>query len=294
MKLSVPRDSLSGALQLVGRAVSSRGTAALSRRHPPRRVERVLLTLRATDMRARADAHARRREGRGRGIGRCCPGRLLVDVVRSLPAGEVTLELRTRGAGRRDRGRQRPLPPADAAGRGLPAAARVRGRDREAARRAAGRDRSTASPARRRATRSARSSPACWSQAEGETADDGRHRLLPPQRQAHRARGTGRAAARGERPGAGAARARPDHRAGGRRGGRDRAAPQPDHLPRRRRDPVLAADRGPVPELPPAPAGDVRARGPAAARRSSSRSPAGSASSRSATRRCASPSPRAS
>ncbi len=92
MKLSVPRDSLSGALQLVGRAVSSRGTlpslggillAAGEGR----------LTLRATDMelgitRALDDVKLER-EGTV-----LLPGRLFADVVRSLPPGQVALELR--------------------------------------------------------------------------------------------------------------------------------------------------------------------------------------------------------
>jgi DNA polymerase-3 subunit beta len=92
MKLSVPRDSLSGGLQLVGRAVSSRGTLPS--------LGGILLiaadgalTLRATDMelaltRTLDDASA---ETEGTVL---LPGRLLTDVVRSLPPGEVTLELR--------------------------------------------------------------------------------------------------------------------------------------------------------------------------------------------------------
>jgi DNA polymerase-3 subunit beta len=92
MKLSVPRDSLSAALQLVGRAVSSRGTlpslggilvGATDGR----------LTLRATDMelaltRSLDDA-ALERDGTV-----LLPGRLFADVVRSLPPGDVGLELR--------------------------------------------------------------------------------------------------------------------------------------------------------------------------------------------------------
>ncbi len=92
MKLSVPRDSLSSALQLVGRAVSSRGTLPS--------LGGILLvatesglTLRATDMelaltRSLDDARLER-EGTV-----LLPGRLLADVVRSLPPGEVALELR--------------------------------------------------------------------------------------------------------------------------------------------------------------------------------------------------------
>ncbi len=92
MKLSVPRDSLSGGLQLVGRAVSTRGTL------PSLGGIMVIaadgaLTLRATDMEL----------GLTRIIGDAAteldgtvllPGRLFSDVVRSLPPGPVSLELR--------------------------------------------------------------------------------------------------------------------------------------------------------------------------------------------------------
>ena len=92
MKLSVPRDSLSAALQLVGRAVSTRGTLPS--------LSGVLLvadghglTLRATDMElalTRAlDEVKPEHEGTV-----LLPGRLFADVVRSLPAGDVSLELR--------------------------------------------------------------------------------------------------------------------------------------------------------------------------------------------------------
>jgi DNA polymerase-3 subunit beta len=92
MKLSVSRDSLSAALQLVGRAVSTRGTLpslggilAIADDNG--------LTLRATDMElaltnTAADAKV---EQPGTVL---LPGRLFADVVRSLPPGEVGLELR--------------------------------------------------------------------------------------------------------------------------------------------------------------------------------------------------------
>ncbi len=93
MKLSVPRDSLSSALQLVGRAVSSRGTlpslgGILLVAGPDG------LTLRATDMelaltRTLADAKV---ESEGTVL---LPGRLFSDVIRSLPPGDVSLELRS-------------------------------------------------------------------------------------------------------------------------------------------------------------------------------------------------------
>jgi DNA polymerase-3 subunit beta len=93
MKLSVPRDSLSAGLQLVGRAVSSRGTLPS--------LGGILLiagdgsvTLRATDMelalsRTLADANVAT-EGSA-----LLPGRLVADVVRSLPPGDVSLEVRS-------------------------------------------------------------------------------------------------------------------------------------------------------------------------------------------------------
>ncbi len=93
MKLSVSRDSLSGALQLVGRAVSTRGTLPS--------LGGILLiagdgslTLRATDMElaltSALDDATTEREGTV-----LLPGRLFADVVRSLPPGEVALELRS-------------------------------------------------------------------------------------------------------------------------------------------------------------------------------------------------------
>ena len=73
-----------------------------------------------------------------------------------------------------------------------------------------------------------------------------------------------------------------------RRDGRDLAARQPGGVRRRPGGPDHAADRGPVPQPPPAAAGVLRARRPPARAASSSRWRAGSASSRSETRRCGS------
>ncbi len=92
MKLSVPRDSLSSALQLVGRAVSTRGTLPSLGGILLKAGDGELI-LRATDMelsltRSLTDAKA---EQEGSVL---LPGRLLADVVRSLPPGEVSLELR--------------------------------------------------------------------------------------------------------------------------------------------------------------------------------------------------------
>jgi DNA polymerase-3 subunit beta len=93
MKLSVPRDSLSSGLQLVGRAVSTRGTLP-SLGGILVIAEEGSLTLRATDMElaltsALTDAKT---EQPGTVL---LPGRLFADVVRSLPPGEVSLELRS-------------------------------------------------------------------------------------------------------------------------------------------------------------------------------------------------------
>ncbi len=92
MKLSISRDSLSAGLQLVGRAVSSRGTLP-SLGGVLLGASDGTLTLRATDMelaltRTLTDAAV---EHDGAVL---LPGRLLTDVVRSLPAGDVALELR--------------------------------------------------------------------------------------------------------------------------------------------------------------------------------------------------------
>jgi DNA polymerase III subunit beta len=92
MKLTVPRDSLSAGLQLVGRAVSSRGTLP-SLGGVLLVADDGSLTLRATDMelaltRTLSDAAV---EADGTAL---VPGRLVADVVRSLPPGDVSVELR--------------------------------------------------------------------------------------------------------------------------------------------------------------------------------------------------------
>ena len=92
MKLTVQRDALFSALQLVSRAVSSRATLP-SLGGILLNASNGSLTLRATDMelgmtQTLADVAT---AGEGSTL---LPGRLLADVVRSLPSGEVTLELR--------------------------------------------------------------------------------------------------------------------------------------------------------------------------------------------------------
>ena len=93
MKLTVQRDSLFAALQLVGRAVSSRATLP-SLGGILLDASNGSLTLRATDMelgltKTLDDASV---EADGATL---LPGRLLSDVVRSLPPGEVSLEFRS-------------------------------------------------------------------------------------------------------------------------------------------------------------------------------------------------------
>lgn len=92
MKASLSRDPLAGALQLVGRAVSSRTTLPS--------LSGILLsaagdhlTLRATDMELALTSSVSEVEVQAEGTV-LLPGRLFADVVRSLPPGEVTLELR--------------------------------------------------------------------------------------------------------------------------------------------------------------------------------------------------------
>ena len=92
MKLSTSRNNLFEALQLAGRAVSSRSTLP-SLGGILLDASGDTLTLRATDMElgislALEDVHT---EQDGTVL---LPGRLLVDVVRSLPDGELTLALR--------------------------------------------------------------------------------------------------------------------------------------------------------------------------------------------------------
>ena len=93
MKLTVQRDSLSGALQLVGRAVSNRGTLP-SLGGILLNSSNGSLTLRATDtelaLTRTLEGVASESEG-----STLLPGRLLADVVRSLPPGEVSLEVRS-------------------------------------------------------------------------------------------------------------------------------------------------------------------------------------------------------
>ena len=149
------------ALQLAGRAVSTRGTL------PSLGGILVIaadgsLTLRATDMELALTSTLTdaKTEQPGSVL---LPGRLFADVVRSLPPGEVTLELRSE---QRDveiaaggaRFHLRTLPADD-----FPRLPEIEGETRQAARRRRWARRSTSSLAPPRATRCARFSPACSS-----------------------------------------------------------------------------------------------------------------------------------
>src|SRR5918992_1617056 len=91
MKISVPRDELAQRLGVVARAVSTR-TAVQVLLGVLLRAEEGQLHLSATDMelslRASLEADV---QGEGAAV---VPGRLLVDLVRLLPEGEVTIEHR--------------------------------------------------------------------------------------------------------------------------------------------------------------------------------------------------------
>jgi DNA polymerase III subunit beta len=92
MKISIPREALFDALQLAGRAVSSRSTLpSLSGIHLE--AASGALTIRATDMELGISQTLEEVNVETEG-NVLLPGRLLVDVVRSLPEGQATLALR--------------------------------------------------------------------------------------------------------------------------------------------------------------------------------------------------------
>ena len=92
MKLSIARDKLFDALQLAARAVSSRSTLpSLSGIHLEATAD--ALTIRATDMELGLSLSVSDVKIEQEGVV-LLPGRLLVDVVRSLPEGEATLAFR--------------------------------------------------------------------------------------------------------------------------------------------------------------------------------------------------------
>lgn len=93
MKVTAPRDQFLPALQLAGRAVSARSTLPSLGGILFSATDGVL-SLRATDMEMSValEVPGAKVESEGTVL---LPGRLVVDVARSLPPGDVTLELRT-------------------------------------------------------------------------------------------------------------------------------------------------------------------------------------------------------
>ena len=140
------------------------------------------------------------------------PGRLLLDVVRSLPKDDLSLEYRSAGqdvevVSGPARFHLRTLPADDFPK--LPEAGR---RDASPCPPRPSSRRSTAWPAPPRATRRARTSPAC-SCPPAARAAHGRHRLVSAERQGDDARRELERVARGERAGADAPGAEPDRSA---------------------------------------------------------------------------------
>ena len=201
------------------------------------------------------------------------PGRLLVDIAKLLPASEVEIAHSPEEGRVLGRLRLRQLLAPHPLRRGLSAASRGRRRADVLRRsRSAARDDHARGPLglARRVAPGPHGNPRPFRRGE---AGDGRDRLLPPGREGDRDRGLG-ARARGDRARARADGAGPHCR---RRGdGRPRRAREPRGLPRRRRAAHHAADRRPVPGLPPAHPGAVRARGAAPRGRSCSTSCGGS------------------
>jgi DNA polymerase-3 subunit beta len=93
MKLTISRDTFYGALQVVGRAVSTRTTLpSLSGIKLTAASQDLTLSATDTEIGLVVTLHEISVEAEGTLL---LPGRLLADVVRSLPAGEVTLGLRS-------------------------------------------------------------------------------------------------------------------------------------------------------------------------------------------------------
>ena len=227
--------------------------------------------------------------GRGQREGTAVlPARLTLDVVRALPAADVTLELRAARAGRRDR-----------LGLGAPStSARCAPRTSRRSPRPAA---TPSSPCRPRAFVETIGKVAALRLARRDAADphrhprlrvgpgaaDGRDRLLPPVGEGDAARAAARRAP--SRPTCRRARCRSSRAS--------RSRPRPRRCASRVRAnqvvfevggivAVLAPDRRPVPELPPAAARDLRARAAARRRASSPTSCGASRCSRRRTRRC--------
>jgi DNA polymerase-3 subunit beta len=93
MKLSISRDIFAGALQVVGRAVSSRSTLpSLSGVKLTATTDELVLAATDTELGLTMQLAEVSVESEGTLL---LPGRLLGDVVRSLPSGDLTLALRT-------------------------------------------------------------------------------------------------------------------------------------------------------------------------------------------------------
>ena len=231
MKLSTRRDALFHQLQTVTRAASTRSAVqALSGVQLQATSDGI--ELRATDMEIGLRVPLEGEVVREGAV--VLPARLLVDVVRALPADELTLELRaaeqdvelTSGSATFHIRtlRLEDFPPLPGAGRRRAARRPGAGARRDGAqggpRRVAGRD---APGADRRAGLGDRAGAA-----------DGGDRLVPPGRQGHGARGAAVALLRGQRAGPGAAGADADRPARGRRPDRGVAALEPGRVRGRR------------------------------------------------------------
>ena len=206
LKLTVSRETFLAQLSVVARAASTRsaiqtlaGVLIRSRTAGPS-------SRRPTPTSASAPRSKPRSQPRARSW---CPGRLLLDVARSLPKDSRLARVPLLAAGRRGDLRLGQVPPAHAAARGLPEAA-------------GGRPTPARSPCRRRAFietivarrplgLARRDAPAPHRRAgdrRRRRAADGRHRLLPALGQGDDARAGARRLAGGQRAGADAAGAR--------------------------------------------------------------------------------------
>ena len=181
------------------------------------------------------------------------PARLLLDVVRALPGRPSRSSCAPERAGRRARRRPRDVPPPHAARRGLPALPEPGGDARWSRCPPAAFVETIARVARSASRDETRPILTGILVSARAGAADGRHRLLPPGvKETHARVAAGRRRSRPTcRRGRSQelARARPARR---RRAIAHRRARQPGRVRGRRRDAVLAPDRRPVPELPPA------------------------------------------
>ena len=250
MKISLERDALLGQLQAVSRVASTRSAIqALS--GVQLAATNDACELRATDMdvglRVPLEAEVARE-----GVV-VLPARLLLDVVRSLPAPQVSLELRCSRAGRG--ARVRATPPSTS-GRSAPRTSlhspspRRKARCRLPAETFVATALKVAGSASRDETR-----PVLTGILASGTGQELRmvatdsYRL---ERQGDGARCCAVVVVRGQRASSRPTGAGPRCRAHRRRADQHQRAPEPGAVRGRRRDPVFAPDRRPVPQLPPA------------------------------------------